>query len=187
MSTIMLKLNDDRTEFIISGTRQQLAKVQEIMTAVGDTTIQPVKYVRNFGFLMDNLPRYHMHINKLTSSLYHLLWNIHKIRGKLDFVSAKTITQAFILSKVDYCNSLLLGTVSYQLDKLQCIQNMACQVVLKLKKYDRVTEPMSTLYWLCIHKGIQYKVASIMLNCLKGNAPQYLIGLLPKRQNIRQL
>ena len=136
---------------------------------------------------MDNLLKNHIHINKLTSSLYHHLWNIHKIRGKLDFESANTITQALILSKVDYCNSLLLETASYQLDKLQCIQNMACWVVLKLRKYDRVTEPMSTLHWLHIHERIQYKVTSIMFNCLRGNAPQYLIDLLPKRKNTRQL
>ena len=126
MSTNMLKLNNDKSEFIIFGTGQQLAKVQEITIAIGDTTIQPVEYVRNLGFFMDNLLKNHIHINMLTSSLYHHLCNINKIRGKLDFESAKTITQALIPSKVDYCNSLLLGTVSYQLDKLQCIQNMAC-------------------------------------------------------------
>ena len=86
-----------------------------------------------------------------------------------------------------HCNLLLLGTASYQLDKLQCIQNIACQVVVKLRKYDRVTEPMPALHWLSVHERIQYKVASIMFNCLKGNASQYLIDLLSKRQNIRQL
>ena len=122
MSTNMLRLNDDKTQFIIFGTRQQLAEVQEIMIMIGDIRIQPVTYVRNLGLFMDNQLKNHIHINKLTSSLYYHLWNIHKIRGKFDFESAKTITQAFILSKTDYCNSLLLGSTSYQLDKLQCIQ-----------------------------------------------------------------
>ena len=99
----------------------------------------------------------------------------------------KPLHRPLSLSKVDYCNSLLLGTTSYQLEKLQCVQNMACQVVLKLRKYDRVTEPISTLHWLCICERIEYKVVSIMFNCLKGNATQYPIDLLPKRQNIRQL
>ena len=126
MNTNMLKFNDDKTEFTVFSTRQQLAKVQEITIAIGDTRIQPVEHVRNMGIFMDNLLKNHIHVNKLTSSLYHHLQNIHRIRGKLDFELAKTITQAPILSKVDYYNLLLLGTVSYQLDKLQCIQNMAC-------------------------------------------------------------
>ena len=133
------------------------------------------------GIFIDKPLKNHINVNKLTSSLYYHLWNIHKIKGKLDFESAKTIKQALILSKVDYCNSLLLVTTLYQLDKLQCTQNMACQVVLKLRKYDRVTEPMSTLQWLCIQERIKYKVVSVMFNCLKGNAPQHLIHLLTKR------
>ena len=118
-------INDDKAIF---GTKQKLAKVQEIMIANGDTRIQPVQYVRNLGFLMDNPPKNHIHISKLTPFLYYHLQNIYKIRGKLNLESAKTITQALILSMVDYCNSFLLETTSYQLDKLQCIQNMACQV-----------------------------------------------------------
>ena len=103
-----------------------LSKFQEIMIAIGDTRIQPEEYVRNLGLFMDNLLKNHIHINKLTSSLYHHLQNIHKIRGKLDFESAKPSHKSLFLSKVDYCNSLLLGTASYQCDKLQCNQNMAC-------------------------------------------------------------
>ena len=39
---------------------------------------------------------------------------------------------------------------------------MAHQAVLKVRKYERGTKPMSTLHWLCICKRIQYKVVSIM-------------------------
>ena len=94
MSTNMLKLNDEKTEFTILATRQQLAKVQEIMIAIGDTRIQPMEYIRNFDFFMDSPLKNHIHINKLTSSLYHHLQNIHTIRSNLDFESANTITQS---------------------------------------------------------------------------------------------
>ena len=118
MSTNMWKLNDEKIEFTIF-CRQWLAKVQQITIMIGDIRIKPVEYVRNLGFFMDNQLKNHIPINKLTSSLYYNLWNIHKIRGKLDFELAKTFTQALILSKVVYCNSLLLATTLYQLDKLQ--------------------------------------------------------------------
>lgn len=38
-----LKLNDDKTEFILIGTRQQLAKVDGISLSVGDSNVSPVK------------------------------------------------------------------------------------------------------------------------------------------------
>ena len=81
------KVNDAKTQFIIFGNRQQLAKVQEIMIASSNTRVQPVEDIRNLGFFMDNLLKNHIHINKLTSSLYHHLWNIHKMREKLGFES----------------------------------------------------------------------------------------------------
>ena len=50
----------------------------------------------------------------------------------------KTLMQALVLSKLDYCNSLLIGTRKYNLDKLQSIQNMSCLVTNDLKKYDSI-------------------------------------------------
>ena len=45
-----VKLNDDKTEFTIFSTRQQFAKVQQIMIAIVDTRIHPVQYIRNLDF-----------------------------------------------------------------------------------------------------------------------------------------
>ena len=110
MTINMLKLNDDKTEFIIFGTHQQLKKIDHITISIGSENIVPIEHVRNLGFFMDKLCKNTMHINKLSSSLCHQLRNIQNIRGKLDFEAAKTVVQALILSKLDYCNSLLVGT-----------------------------------------------------------------------------
>ena len=39
--------------------------------------------------------------------------------------AAKMVVQAFISSRLDYCNSLLGGTASNLLQKLQSVQNVA--------------------------------------------------------------
>ena len=49
-----LKLNDDKTEFVIIGTRQQLAKVNIDSLTVGDYTIAPRSEVKNLGCRLDN-------------------------------------------------------------------------------------------------------------------------------------
>ena len=99
----------------------------------------------------------------------------------------KTIIQALILSKLDYCNALLPGSSRMLLTKLQCIQNMACRIVCNLQKFNHITQPMYDLHWLCIQERIDYKIACIMFKCHRGTAPQYLIDLLPKRQSKWQL
>ena len=128
---------------------------------------------------MDKLCKNTMHVNKFSSSLHHQLKNIQNIRGKLDFEAAKTVVQALILSKLDYCNSLLVGTPECHLSQLQCIQNVACRVVCNLRKYDHVTASMKSLHWLRVRECISYKIACLVHWCKVGTAPQYLVDLLP--------
>ena len=68
MTHNLLKLNNDKTEFILLGTRQQLSKLDNISFQIGSNTIIPTDHVRNLGFIMDSLLKNGSHINKITSS-----------------------------------------------------------------------------------------------------------------------
>ena len=48
-----LKINDDKSEFIIIGSRQQLLKINTCTVRVGTTDIKPVSEVRNRGSWFD--------------------------------------------------------------------------------------------------------------------------------------
>ena len=48
-----LKLNDDKMEFIVFGSRQQLSKIGEVSINIGRVQIQLVDHVRNMGYHMD--------------------------------------------------------------------------------------------------------------------------------------
>ena len=76
MANNMLKLNDDKTEFIIFGTCQQLAKISAISITIGSTKIHPFGEVRNLGYNMDKLLKNMAHVNKLTATMFHNLRNI---------------------------------------------------------------------------------------------------------------
>ena len=60
-----LKLNDDKTEFIIIGTRQQLAKVNIESTRVGDSTTTPASEVKNLGTWFDRQLTMDTYINNI--------------------------------------------------------------------------------------------------------------------------
>ena len=51
----------------------------------------------------------------------------------MDKKTAQVVVQALVLSRIDYCNSLLMGLAEYQVDMLQRIQNMACSVICGLR------------------------------------------------------
>ena len=88
-----------------------------------------------------------------------------------------------VLSKLDYCNSLLIGTTEYNLDKLQRIQNMSCQVINNLKKYNNITNHLQDLHWLRICERIIYKILVMVFKCKHKLAPTYLQDLITFEHN----
>ena len=60
-----LLLNDDKTEFLVIGTRQQLDKLSPSVLHVGDHTIDPSVTVRNLGSIFDNSISMDSHIHQV--------------------------------------------------------------------------------------------------------------------------
>ena len=119
MISVNLMLNDDKTEFLILGTRQQLAKVNIDNIKVGSANVSPVSAVRNLGSWFDSQLTMSSHISKLCSVAFYHLCNIRRIRKYLSQETAETLVHAFITSRIDYCNSLLYGLPNNQLAKIQ--------------------------------------------------------------------
>ena len=176
MCTNLLKLNDRKTEFVVMGMRQQLSLAGELSIKIGDDTIDAVKFVWNLGFFIDSEMKNGTHINKLTSSLCLILKNIARLRPLLDRETTKILAQTLVLSKIDYCNSLLLGTADYKINKLQKLQNMGCRIILGLYKYDHLSDCMKDLHWLKIKLHIQYKTAVLTYNINKQNCTKIPSG-----------
>ena len=109
MHTNLLKLNDEKMEFIMISIRQQLARAGNAEIQIGDDMIQPTNAVRNLGFFYDKYMKNTTHVNRVTSTVYIMMKKISKIRHLLDTNTTKTLMQALVLSRIDYCNSLLLG------------------------------------------------------------------------------
>ena len=178
MRTNFLKLNDDKTEYIIIGTYKNLQYVADADVTIGDETITASDFVRDLGFWFDKELKGTVHINKITSSCIYTIRNVAWIRHLLDLDTTKTLMQALVLSRMDYCNSLLLGCSGYLLQKLQRVQNMACRVVCQCTKFEHISPFLADIHWLKVKERIDYKVLTIMHKCVNGQAPRYLTELL---------
>ena len=75
-----LKLNEDKTEVLLIGTRQQLAKVNVKSIAVGDQTIGAKPSVRYLGSWFDSQLSMSTHISKVSGVVFYHLHNIGHIR-----------------------------------------------------------------------------------------------------------
>ena len=104
-----LKLNADKTEFMLIGSKKQLDKIQVDHITVGCSNITPVKRARNLGFTIDSTMSLHQHISQVVQSTSNNLRNLSKIRKYFSQQATKQLVHAFITSRLDMCNSLLYG------------------------------------------------------------------------------
>ena len=110
-----LLLDDDKTELLDIGTRQQLNKLSPSVVHVGDHTIDPSVNVRNLGTIFYNSISMDSHINQVWKTAFYHIHNIHRISKYLSQESLKTLVHAFATSRLDYCNNLLYGLPKYQI------------------------------------------------------------------------
>ena len=75
-----LKLNDAKSEFVIIGTKQQLAKIKIDSLRVGDAKLTPLSEVRNLGCWFVSQLNMVTQINKTCQVAFYNLHNIRKIR-----------------------------------------------------------------------------------------------------------
>ena len=141
-----LKLNDDKTEFLIIGTRQQLEKVNVEELCVGSYFINPSSVVKNLGSWFDSKLNMLVHINKICSSSFFYFNNFRRIRKYLTRQDTECLVHAFISSKIDYCNGLLYGLPTSATSKLQCVQNAAARLVTGSPRFCHITPVLESLH-----------------------------------------
>ena len=70
---------------------------------------------------------------------------------------SRTIAQASISCRLDYCNSLLYG-ISDSLIRLQSVQNAAARLVTGTRRSDHITPVLRQLHWLPVRQLIHFRI-----------------------------
>ena len=90
--------------------------------------------------------------------------------------ATKTLVHAFVGSRLDYCNSVLVRVIGQLLHKLQVIQNAAARIITGTKKYEQMKPVLQELHWLPVRQQITCKTALLMYKCIHSLAPSYLVA-----------
>ena len=132
-----LLMNETKTEVLLLGTKQQLAKVNVDHMKVDNADIVLQSRVKNLEVWLDSNLSMVEHITKASSAAFFHLYNIRRIRKYLSREITEARIHAFVSSRIDYCNSLLYGVPNYHLHKLQWVQNAAARLIFE--EYCHVT------------------------------------------------
>ena len=184
-----LKLNDEKSEVIICGTKSKTKNLITSPIIIGDSVVPFSNNVKNLGIILDNALTMNSQIDHMVRIMNMQLRKIYQIRQYLPFDSIRTVVCSLVLSRLDYCNSLLAGLPDSSIVKLQRVQNRAARIALGLHPFDRTSpkEMFRTLHWLPVRARIEYKIALLCFNALHSRSPQYIEDLLVPYKPSRQL
>jgi len=179
-SSRRLQLNALKTELIWFGSAVNIHQLDPAKSGIiidNVTTIEPAHVIRNLGVNFDSELSMRNHILNVTRSCFYHLRRLRSIRRHLGPEITHRLVCAFVLTRLDYCNSLFAALPASTLAPLQRVQNAAARLVLGLKWSDHITPAFKQLHWLPIRQRIQYKLSVLVHKSLHHQAPGYLTEL----------
>ena len=118
------------------------------------------------------------HINKISSACFYHLRRLRQVRRLVDRAMIQRLVSAFVISRLDYCNSKLAGLPACALEPLQRLLHTAVRLVAGLGPRDHVRENMKDLHWFPIAHRINFKLCILMHGAIFGQSPSYIRDLL---------
>ena len=140
MFTNKLKLNPDKTEFILIGSRKNRNQLlPHFPINILGNQVSPAQSVRNLGVVFDSNFTFSNHVSQVIKSTKVQTRDLYRICPLLELNTSVLLTNALVSSRLDYCNSLFLSLTDFELRRLQLVQNSLCRVVTHSSKFSPIT------------------------------------------------
>ena len=187
MAANFLKLNDDKTELVLIGHPKRLAKIRDFELSVGHIKVKPSPCARNLGVYFDSSLSFKPFIQKTAATATYHVRSLVAIRDHLPRDLVRQMCTSLVISRLDYCNSVLAGLPKCSLRPLQLVLNMAARLIYQAKRSCHISPILKELRWLPIEKRIEEKVLTITFKARLGSAPSYLTELIRDFTPVRAL
>ena len=182
MDKMWLKLNSDKTECILFGSKHQLNKAAQEPLKVGPDLIELSDRVKYLGGVPDNTLNFESHVSL---KMQKVMANFIKIKSICKHITREACTilvLLFCMSHLDYSNALLYGMPNKIIKRYRVIENICAKLVLGRPKYSSSTEALKCLHWLPIQQRITYKIGLLTFKCINKATPKYLQELITIRK-----
>ena len=162
ISTSNLKLNPDKTKFIIFSSKRQRDKLKACFPInILGSSLCPVDSVKNLGMWFDSDFSLSKHVQNVCKSCFVKLRDFRHVKWFLTTYDVSVlVANALVSSQLDYGNSLFRSLSKLNLCKLYCIQNSAARIVSNISRYTSITPVLKKLHWLPVEQRTVFKTAT---------------------------
>ena len=122
-----MALNPDKSDAILIGTAQRSHSYSNLTSVnVAGTTVPLANNISILGAKLDSNLTLDNHTKSVSRSNH--IRALRQIRGALDNSMAATVASALVSARLDYVDSILYGTSTKQITRLQRVQNALATV-----------------------------------------------------------
>ena len=167
MSSSMLILNPEKTEFIIFGSHARLKKLDShLPVRIFGKFLHPSAVVKNLGVWFD-------HVNNICKTCFIQMRDLRLVRQYPTDAAAALAANSLVSSRLDYCNSFFRSLSSFHMCKLQCIQNTLGRIVTNCNRYSWASPIVKKLYCLPVEFRCIFKTTTLVYKFLHSGCPNY--------------
>ena len=166
MFTNKLKLNPDKTEIILIGSKNNCKQLlPHFPINILGNQVSTAQSVRNLGVVVDSNFSFSDHVSQVIKFTRVHARDLYRIRPLLDLNTSVLLANALVSSRL-VSNSLFLSLTDFELRRLQLVQNSLSRVVTPSSKYSHITPQLKKLHWLPVKYRVQFKIGLITYKIL---------------------
>jgi len=149
-------------------------KASNSRPTIGSFTVTPSSTVRDLGVYIDADLSMQSHVRRTVSRCFAALRQLCSIRRQIPSAMFQSLIVALVLSRLDYCNSVLYGLPASIIHRLQSVQNAAARLIFGIRRSEHITDALITIHWLRVPERISFKLAVLAYRAIHGTEPTYL-------------
>ena len=169
-----LQFNPIKTEVLWCSSARRSHQIPTRQVRVGNSAVLPQSAVRDLGVYIDADVTMSAHVTATIRACFAALRQIRSVRRSLTQDALLTLIRSLVITKLDFCCSVLAGVSGTLMQRLQSVLNAAARLVFSVKRSEHTTPLLRELHWLKVPERIQYRLCVLAFRCLHGLAPSYL-------------
>lgn len=155
-STNSMKVNADKTQLMVFGTKAMLRNFPEVRLNFGGSVITESRTAKNLGLVMDRFLTFDSHIDQLVGKCTGMLLALSHAKHCLPADVIQPLVACLVMSHIRYCVSIYGTYGQAQKHRIQKLLNFCARVVCGVRKYDHISAKYKQLGWLNAEQLILY-------------------------------
>ena len=166
MDSLVLKMNEDKTEWIQFGSNKQLTKCLCDTISGNSSTISRSRYIKFLGSYLDTTLSFKKHVQIKCGTASKYVQYIASIRHFIPQDNTNQLVCSIVMSHLDFHNAIIIGMNRVTLESYQKVPNWAANFTLCRRRQDSSMQALFDLHWLPVIYCTDVKIGCLVLRAL---------------------